>query len=62
MYDDLSRTCPLLEFLSAVVYDIPPAPPSKPFVHIMLAAAVALHGRNQVMSLTHYFTGFIPTH
>lgn len=63
MYDDLSRTCPsLLELLSSVVCDIPPAPPSKPFVHIILAAAVALHGRNQEMSLMHYFTGFILTH
>lgn len=63
MYDDLSRTCPsLLELLSSVVCDIPPAPPSKPFVHIVLTAAVALHGRNQEMSLMHYFTGFILTH
>lgn len=63
MYDELSQRCPgLLTTISYIVADVPPPIGSKAFHHILLSAAIGLHGRNQEMSLVQYMMGFILTH
>lgn len=43
-YHELQSSCPLiLSTVSAIVCDIPPAIPSKHFMHIMMTAAIGLH-------------------
>lgn len=63
LYDELSQSCPgLLTIISSVVADSPPQTGSKAFHHILLSAAIGLHGRSQEMSLVQYMMGFILTH
>lgn len=62
-YDELKSSCPLLlSTVSAIVCDIPPAIPSKPFMHIMITAAIGLHSRCQELSVVQYLIGMVLTH
>lgn len=52
MKEELQRRCPtILSLLSAVVSDQELSSDSKSVIHVMVSAAIALHGRNQEMSL-----------
>ncbi|XP_048770593.2 uncharacterized protein LOC125676812 [Ostrea edulis] len=63
MKEELRRRCPtILTLLSAVVSDKELSSESKGFIHIMVSAAIALHGRNQEMSFSQYMTALVLTH
>lgn len=62
-YHELQSSCPLLlSTVSAIVCDIPPAIPSKHFMHIMITAAIGLHSRSQELSVVQYLIGMVLTH
>lgn len=62
VHKELTSISPsLLSAVSAIVCDKPLSIQSKPFSHIMLTAAIGLHGRNQEMSVVQYLIGFILT-
>lgn len=62
-YYELQSSCPLLlSTVSAIVCDIPPAIPSKHFMHIMITAAIGLHSRSQELSVVQYLIGMVLTH
>lgn len=62
-YYELQSSCPLLlSIVSAIVCDIPPAIPSKHFMHIMITAAIGLHSRSQELSVVQYLIGMVLTH
>lgn len=52
----------LLSTLSAIVGEVEHSINNKGFVQVLVAAAIALHGRNQEMSLVQYMIGLILTH
>lgn len=63
MKEELQRRCPtILSLLSAVVSDQELSSDSKSVIHVMVSAAIALHGRNQEMSLFQYMIAFVLTH
>lgn len=60
---EMTVSCPnLMTIMSSVVSDVPLQIDSKPFHHILVSTANALHGRNQEMSVIQYIIGFILTH
>lgn len=60
---EMSVICPkLMTIMSSVVSDVPLQIDSKPFHHMLVSTAIALHGRNQEMSVIQYIIGFILTH
>lgn len=62
VHKELTSISPsLLSAVSAIVCDKPLSIQSKPLSHIMLTAAIGLHGRNQEMSVVQYLIGFILT-
>lgn len=62
-YNELQSSCPLLlSTVSAIVCDIPPAIPSKHFMHIMITAAIGLRSRSQELSVVQYLIGMVLTH
>ncbi|XP_062586325.1 uncharacterized protein LOC134247949 [Saccostrea cucullata] len=61
--EELKIRCPtILALLSAVVSDKELSSDSKGFIHIMVSVAIALHGRNQEMSLFQYMIALVLTH
>ncbi|XP_063435141.1 uncharacterized protein LOC134716217 [Mytilus trossulus] len=63
MYNELKMMCPsMLAIISSIVSDIPPSVNTKPFMHLMVTAAIGLHGRSQEMSAIQYMVGFLLTH
>ncbi|XP_046566552.1 uncharacterized protein LOC124275109 [Haliotis rubra] len=62
-YHELTARCPgLCSILSAIVSDVPIQATSKAFRHMLMTAAVGLHGRSQDMSALQYISGFLLTH
>lgn len=60
---EMSVSCPnLMTIMSSVVFDVPFQIESKPFHHMFVSTAIALHGRNQEMSVIQYIIAFILTH
>lgn len=60
---EMSVICPkLMTIMSSVVSDVPLQIDSKPFHHMLVSTAIALHGRNQEMSVMQYIIGFLLTH
>lgn len=59
---EMSVSCPnLITIMPSVVSDVPLQIDSKPFHHMFVSTAIALHGRNQDMSVIQYIIGFILT-
>lgn len=60
---ELQSSCSLLlSTVSDIVCDIPPAIPSKHFMHIMMTAAIGLQSRSQELSVVQYLIGMVLTH
>ncbi|KAK6168270.1 hypothetical protein SNE40_022131 [Patella caerulea] len=63
LYREILKFCPgLLSILTAATSETPPNLSNKGLRHILVASAVLLHGRNQLMSLIHYIIGLIMSH
>nr|XP_022307392.1 uncharacterized protein LOC111113418 isoform X2 [Crassostrea virginica] len=63
LHDYLQENCPaFLSVITATVCDVSPPVLSKSYQHILLTAAVGLHGRSQEMSLVQYLVGFMLKH
>ena len=63
LHDYLQENCPaFLSVITATVYDVSPFVLSKSYQHLLLTAAVGLHGRIQKMSLVQYLVGIMLKH
>ncbi|XP_078310147.1 uncharacterized protein LOC111108372 isoform X3 [Crassostrea virginica] len=63
LHDYLQENCPaFLSVITATVCDVSPPVLGKSYQHILLTAAVGLHGRSQEMSLVQYLVGFMLKH
>ena len=63
LHDYLQENCPaFLSVITATVCDVSSPVLSKSYQHILLTAAVGLHGRSQEMSLVQYLVGFMLKH